>query len=120
VGGGDPAYLHFIPAGMDGSKPVKIKPHWKSPKPFQVRLEFLRCQLVERCFVLLLVFWNATAKMVAGRVLVFCVVGQGVEFVVAHDGQGLPFLDHGPDDFKHLPNLRPPVDEIAEENHLAV
>jgi hypothetical protein len=35
------------------------------------------------------------------------------------DGQGFPLFDHGPDDFKHLPNLWPPVDEIAEEDHLA-
>ena len=30
-----------------------------------------------------------------------------------------PLLDHGPDDFKHLPNLRATVDEVAEEDHLA-
>jgi hypothetical protein len=39
--------------------------------------------------------------------------------VIAHDGQGFAFIDHGPDDFKHLANLRSPVDEVAQEDHFS-
>jgi hypothetical protein len=39
--------------------------------------------------------------------------------VVAHDRKSLPLLDHGPNDLKHLPNLRATVDEVAKKDHLA-
>jgi hypothetical protein len=76
-------------------------------------------QLIERCFVLLLVLRIPWTKICTERFPILCVVSQGVEFMVAHDGQGFPLFDHGPNDFKHLPNLWPPVYEIAEEDHLA-
>lgn len=32
--------------------------------------------------------------------------------------QGCPFLDHRPDDLKHLPDFRASINEVAEKNHL--
>jgi hypothetical protein len=47
-------------------------------------------------------------------------VRQGVQLVVPHDGQGVTALDHGADNLKHLSNLWPPVNEVAEKDHSAI
>jgi hypothetical protein len=41
---------------------------------------------------------------------------QRVEFVVAHDAQGLPGLDHVVDDVQRLANARATVDDVADEH----
>jgi hypothetical protein len=83
-------------------------------------LEFLRVQLIEGRPMLLLVLRDAATKMFAGRIPIRRVVGQGVEFVIPHDGQGVTAFNHRADDFKHSPNLWSPVDEVAEEDHPVV
>jgi hypothetical protein len=39
--------------------------------------------------------------------------------VIAHDGQSVVTFNHWPDDFKHVSDVRPSVNEVAEEDHLA-
>ena len=45
-------------------------------------------------------------------------VGQSVEFVIAHDGQGKAGVDHGPDDLKGFSDLRASVNEVAQKDSL--
>ena len=84
-----------------------------------MRGEFIGIHLRDGLAVLLLVLWTAFAQVFTGELRVFGVVRERIEFVVAHHGESMTSLDHGPNNFERLPNLWPPVDEVAEKNHLA-
>jgi hypothetical protein len=59
-------------------------------------------------------------EVLAGPFAMGRMEGQGVEFVVAHDRESSARLDHRPDDLERLVDLGAAVDEVAEENGLAV
>jgi hypothetical protein len=63
--------------------------------------------------MLLRVFLRVKTQVFARRIGVFRVVSEVVQFVVAHDAQGCSFLDHRPDDLKHLPDFRASINEVA-------
>lgn len=65
------------------------------------------------------VFVVPFAKERRGSMEVFGVKRQRVEFVIAHDGQSIVLLHHWPNNFQHLPDLWPSVDEVAEKDHFA-
>ena len=58
-------------------------------------------------------------KVAARLFRVWSVKSEGIEFVVAHDRQSRPRVDHGPDDLQRLPYLGAAVDEVAKEDGLA-
>lgn len=45
--------------------------------------------------------------------------GEGIKFVVAHDRQSRPGVDHGADYLQRLPDIGATVDEVAEKDHSA-
>ena len=55
--------------------------------------------------------------MITRLVRIRRVEGQCIEFVVTHDRQSRPGIDHRPDDLQCFPNLGSTVDEVAEEDH---
>ena len=46
-------------------------------------------------------------------------VADRVELVVAHDGMGIPGVDHGAHQIHHLNLIRPAVDQVAQEDRLS-
>ena len=58
------------------------------------------------------------SEILAWLIGIWCVVGQSVEFVIAHDGQGTTRVDHGPDDLKGFSDLRASVNEVAQKDSL--
>ena len=58
------------------------------------------------------------SEILAWLIGIWCVIGQSVEFVIAHDGQGKAGIDHGPDDLKGFSDLRASVDKVAQKNSL--
>src|ERR1043166_2821754 len=111
-------YGFCVPTGMNYSKAVLIEPHRERAKPLQVESKFPWLQLQYSFGVLMNILVAVPAQELSRLFRVFGVICQGVQLVVTHDGQGMPFLDHGPDDFKHLSNLWATVDEISEKDHL--
>ena len=58
------------------------------------------------------------SEILAWLIGIGCVIGQSVEFVIAHDGQGKAGVDHGPNDLKGFSDLRASVDEVAQKDSL--
>lgn len=58
------------------------------------------------------------SEILAWLIGIGCVVGQSVEFVIAHDRQGKAGVDHGPDDLKGFSDLRASVNEVAQKDSL--
>ena len=58
------------------------------------------------------------SEILAWLIGIGCVIGQSVEFVIAHDGQGIAGVDHGPDDLKGFWDLRASVNEVAQKDSL--
>ena len=58
------------------------------------------------------------SEILAWLIGIWCVIGQSVEFVIAHDGQGKAGVDHGPDDLKGFSDLRASVNEVAQKDSL--
>jgi hypothetical protein len=52
--------------------------------------------------------------------LIGCVVGERVELVIAHHGEGRTAVDHRPDDLERLQDPGAAVDEVAEEDGLTI
>ncbi len=59
-------------------------------------------------------------EMAPGLVRIGSVKSECVKFVVAHDCKGGAGIDHGPDDLERFPDLGAAVNEVAEENSLAL
>ena len=57
-------------------------------------------------------------EILAWLIGIWCVIGQSVEFVIAHDGQGKAGVDHGSDDLKGFSDLRASVNEVAKKDSL--
>ena len=58
------------------------------------------------------------SEILAWLIGIWCVIGQSVEFVIAHDGQGKAGVDHGPNDLKSFSDLRASVNEVAQKDSL--
>ena len=58
------------------------------------------------------------SEILAWLIGIGSVVGQSVEFVIAHDRQGKAGVDHGPDDLKGFSDLRASVNEVAQKDRL--
>ena len=58
------------------------------------------------------------SEILAWLIGIWSVVGQSIEFVIAHDRQGKAGVDHGPDDLKGFSDLRASVNEVAQKDSL--
>ncbi len=65
------------------------------------------------------IFLGMVAQIRTGSSFVRRVERQRIPFMIAHHGQRLTCFDHRPRNFQRLANLRPAINEIAEEDDLA-
>ncbi len=57
-------------------------------------------------------------EILAWLIGIWSVVGQSIEFVIAHHCESRPGVDHGPDDLKGFSDLRASVNEVAKKDSL--
>jgi hypothetical protein len=105
---------------VDHPQAVEIEPERKGAEPVEVRGQFAGRNLPHRLGVLMRVLLVMGAEVFARAAGIGRMECQGIEFMVAHDGLGCAGLHHRPDDLQRLANLGSTVDEVAEEDRLAV
>jgi hypothetical protein len=74
--------------------------------------------LTEKFLVLLLIVWRVRSQKTASPVRLR--PPQGVELMVAHDGQSRARFTHASRDTKHLLLVWPAIDKIANKNYPAI
>jgi hypothetical protein len=103
---------------MDDPEAIKVEPHRQRAKPAEIGRQFTNRNLSHGLGVLIGVLLVVGPEVAPGLIRVRGVEGQGVEFVVTHDGQGGTGIYHGPDDVEGFPDQRAAVDEVAEKDGL--
>ena len=86
-GPADLGHAGIVPAGMDDPEAVKIEPEGQRAEPVEVGGQFAGRDLPQRLAV-------AWPEVLTGLVGISRVVGEGVEFVVAHHRQDRTRVDH--------------------------
>jgi hypothetical protein len=108
-----------IPAGMDNTQPVEVKPHRQRGKPFDGSSQVLIRELENRLSVLANIPDVPAAKIFFLPMNVLSMKCQSVEFMVPHDSQRIAGFDHRLHRFQNLQNLRSAINEIAKEDYFA-
>lgn len=71
-------------------------------------------------FVLILIFVTVFSKKCTRLVGMRSGPGYCIQFVVAHDGEGLAVFNHAASDFDGFHLLGAPIHKVAEKNYLAL
>lgn len=104
---------------MDGPQAPEVEAQGQAAQPAEPLLPFgvMGREGAERGLVVA----DVLLRMLAQRPAVGTagVEPQGVALMVAEDGQGVARLDHAPHRVQDLPDLRPPVEVVAQEQGLA-
>ena len=110
-----------VPAGVNDADATEIEPEWEGPEPLDpvgVQTGVDRYLVRERLVLFHVLFVVGSCELTG-----IGVTGgerDGVELVVPHHHLCTAGIDHGPDDLEGLDLLRSTIDEIANENGLAL
>lgn len=117
---GDGADGEGIPAGVNEAKFSEVEPEGEGAEPVEGGTEFVGGKLVEGGGVLSAIFVGVWSEEFAGVSGIGGGVGEGVEFVVAHDGECGACVDHAADDLESFADEGAAIDEVAEEEDFAL
>ena len=110
-----------MPARVDDTDAfVEIEPEWPGLEPLDLLGSLFRRELTEELLVLFLVLVVVLAHEVVRVRWVFAGVGDGVELVIAHDDLSGASLLHPSDDLQDINVLLASVNQVTDEDRLAV
>ncbi len=105
---------------MNDPEAIEVEPQWQRPEPSEVGPQFTGRDLPHSLGVLVRVLLVVRPQVLPRLFRVWGMKSKGIEFVVTHNSESSPGIDHGPDDLQRLPDLWASIDEVAEKDGLTL